>query len=29
MNKSKDMVQQGDNPIEHANNEFTPLLHKH
>jgi hypothetical protein len=29
MNKSKDVVQQGDNPIKHANNEFTPLMHKH
>jgi hypothetical protein len=29
MNKSKDMVQQSNNPIKHANNEFTPLVHKH
>jgi hypothetical protein len=29
MNKSKDMVQQGNNSIKHANNEFTPLVHKH
>jgi hypothetical protein len=29
MNKSKDVVQQGNNPIKHVNNEFTPLLHKH
>jgi len=29
MNKSKDVVQQGNNPIKHANNEFTPLVHKH
>ncbi len=28
MNKSKDVVQQGNNPIKHANNEFTPLMHK-
>jgi hypothetical protein len=29
MNKSKDMVQQGNNPIKYANNEFTPLVHKY
>jgi hypothetical protein len=29
MNKSKDMVQQSNNPIKHANNQFTPLIHKH
>jgi len=29
MNKSKDMVQQDNNPIKHANDEFTPLVHKH
>jgi hypothetical protein len=29
MNKLIDMVQQGNNPIKHANNEFTPLVHKH
>jgi len=29
MNKSKDVVQQDNNPIKHANNEFTPLVHKH
>jgi hypothetical protein len=23
------MVQQGNNPIKHANNGFTPLVHKH
>jgi hypothetical protein len=28
MNKSKEVVQQGNNPIKHANNEFTPLHHK-
>jgi len=28
MNKSKDMVQEGNNPIKHANNKFTPLVHK-
>ncbi len=28
MNESKYMVQQGNNPIKHANNEFTPLAHK-
>jgi hypothetical protein len=28
-NKSKDVVQHGNNPIKHANNEFTPLVHKH
>jgi hypothetical protein len=29
MNKSKDVVQQSNNQIKHANNEFTPLVHKH
>jgi hypothetical protein len=29
MNKSKDVVQQNSNPIKHANNELTPLVHKH
>jgi hypothetical protein len=29
MNKSKNMVQQGNNLIKHANNKFTPLVHKH
>jgi hypothetical protein len=29
MDKSKNMVQQGNNPIKHANNEFTPLVDKH
>jgi len=29
MNKSKDVVQKGNNPIKHANNKFTPLVHKH
>jgi hypothetical protein len=29
MNKSKDVVQQGNNLIKHANNEFTPLVHRH
>jgi len=29
MNKSKDVVQQGNNPIKHANNEFILLMHKH
>jgi hypothetical protein len=29
MNKSKNVVQQGNNPIKHANNEFMPLMHKH
>jgi hypothetical protein len=29
MNKSKYVVQQGNNQIKHANNEFTPLMHKH
>jgi len=29
MKKSKDMVQQSNNPIKHANIEFTPLVHKH
>jgi hypothetical protein len=29
MNKSKDVVQQGNNPIKHANNEFATLVHKH
>jgi hypothetical protein len=29
MNKSKDVVQQGNNPIKHANNEFTLLVHEH
>jgi hypothetical protein len=28
MNKSKNVVQQGNNPIKHTN-EFTPLMHKH
>ncbi len=28
MNKSKEVVQQGNNPIKHANNEFRPLHHK-
>jgi hypothetical protein len=27
MNKSKDVVQQGNNPIKHVNNEFTPIVH--
>jgi hypothetical protein len=26
MNKSRDVVQQGNNPIKHANNKFTPLV---
>ncbi len=29
MNKSKNVVQQGNNPIKCANNEFTLLMHKH
>jgi hypothetical protein len=29
MNKSKDVIQQSNNPIKHANNKFTPLVHKH
>jgi hypothetical protein len=29
MNKSKYMAQQGNNLIKHANNKFTPLVHKH
>jgi hypothetical protein len=29
MNKSKNVVQQGNSPIKCANNEFTPLMHKH
>jgi hypothetical protein len=29
MNKSKDVVQQDNNPINHAKNKFTPLMHKH
>jgi hypothetical protein len=29
MNKFKDVIQQANNPINHANNEFTPLVHKH
>jgi hypothetical protein len=29
MNKSKDVVQQGNNLSKHANNKFTPLMHKH
>jgi hypothetical protein len=29
MTKLKDMVQQGKNSIKHANNKFTPLMHKH
>jgi hypothetical protein len=29
MNKSKNVVQQSNNPIKHANNEFIPLVHKH
>jgi hypothetical protein len=29
MNKSKDVFQQDNNPIKHANNEFMPLVHKH
>jgi hypothetical protein len=29
MNKSKDVFQQGNYPIKHANNEFMPLVHKH
>jgi hypothetical protein len=29
MNKSKNMVQQSNNPIKHAKNELTPLMHKH
>jgi hypothetical protein len=28
MNKSKNVVQQGNNLIKHANNKFTPLVHK-
>jgi hypothetical protein len=28
MNESKYMVQQGNNPIKHANNKFTPFAHK-
>jgi hypothetical protein len=29
MNKLKDVVLQGNNLIKHANNKFTPLVHKH
>jgi hypothetical protein len=29
MNKSKDVVQQSNNQVKHANNKFIPLVHKH
>ncbi len=29
MNKSKDVFQQGNSAIKHANNKFIPLVHKH